>query len=101
LASVVQVRPDGTFLMPLSAAATSRRTAEELERGITASGRSARPAQQQIVALGKTTGELQREIATLLTRRDQAPEVLVILVLPRLREQLRLEFYSALREAAE
>jgi hypothetical protein len=101
LATVVQVRPDGTFLMPLSAAATSRRTAEELERGITASGRSARPAQQQIVALGKTTGELQREIATLLTRRDQAPEVLVILVLPRSREQLRLEFDSALREAAE
>jgi hypothetical protein len=102
LSTVVRVRPDGTFMMPLSgAAATARTTAEELERRITASGRAAGPREQEVAAVGKTPGELQREIATLLTRGDQAPEVLVILLSPRSREQLRLEFDNALQEAVE
>lgn len=101
LATMVSVRPDGTFMMPLSAAAaTGRTTAEELERRITASGRSTRPLQQEIVALGKTTEQLQQEIATLLARGERIPEVQVILLAPQSREDLRLQFDSALQEAA-
>ncbi|HUF20360.1 MAG TPA: polysaccharide biosynthesis/export family protein [Burkholderiales bacterium] len=102
LSTVARVRPDGTFMMPLTAATTTgRTTADELERQITAGGRAVGPLEQEIAAVGKTPGELEREIVTLLTRRDQTPEVLVILLSPRSREQLRLEFDNALREAAE
>ena len=58
-----------------------------------------------IAAVGKTTGQIEREIATLVSERQPSsspsPEVFVILVSPRSVEDLQLEFDEALREAAE
>jgi protein involved in polysaccharide export with SLBB domain len=85
-ASTVQVRPDGTFLTPLSLfVGTSGRTATQPDR--------------EIVAVGRTTAQLQHEIATILATRNQSPEVFVILVSPRSREDLRREFDSAWKAA--
>lgn len=83
LSTVVQVRPDGTFMLPLAA-----------------TGRMGSP-QSEVMALGKTPEQLQREIATLLARRNQPPTVLVIPVIRRSREDLRREFDAAWRETAQ
>jgi hypothetical protein len=57
-----------------------------------------RELEREIVAAGKTTGQLEREIATLLPERDRPPEVFVILVSSRSREELRRDFDDALSE---
>jgi hypothetical protein len=74
LLTTVQVRPDGKIMIPHAS---------------------------EITALGRTTGELEREIATLPRWRSQSPEVFVILLSTRSGEELRLDFDKALRETAE
>jgi hypothetical protein len=57
-----------------------------------------------ISAVGKTTEQIEREIATLLSERytnNRNPQVFVTLIATRSPEELRLEFDEALREAAE
>lgn len=88
LNTTAQVRPDGTIRMPLN----SNTVAVDLH---------AQPIEREFPAIGKTTGELQREIATALIQRNKVPEVFVYLVALRSREDLRLEFDKAWKETTE
>jgi hypothetical protein len=55
-----------------------------------------------IAAVGKTTGQLEREIAAMVAERSGQPnEVLVILMSSRSPVELRLTFDGALSEATE
>lgn len=99
LATTVQVRPDGTIKMPL--VSTSGLTMKQFEQQRAAAGLPAQPLEREFAAVGKTTGQLQREIATALTTGNRSPEVLVILISPRSREELLLAFENAWKETVE
>jgi hypothetical protein len=60
-----------------------------------------RPEDSEIVAAGKTTGELQREITTILSKYYRSPAVTLTLFSPGSPEELRLEFDKAQKESAE
>lgn len=74
LSTTVQVRPDGTIAIPRIPG---------------------------IAALDKTTEQIEHDIAAMLHGRNPPSEVLVILMSPRSREDLRLEFDNARRETAQ
>lgn len=65
-----------------------------------ADGTAVRP-EREILATGKTTEQLQREITTVLARYYQSPEVVLTLLSPGSPEELQLEFDNARKEAAE
>lgn len=54
-----------------------------------------------IEAIGKTTGQLEGEIASLLSEYHESPEVHVFLISSPSPDELRLEFDNALRDSAE
>lgn len=84
----VRIRPDGKFSLPFV-------------RGTrTADGKTVRPV-REVVAAGKTTAQLQREIAAMLSEFERSPEVQVILLSRLPVEELRAEFDKAQKEAAE
>ncbi|MEO8314149.1 MAG: polysaccharide biosynthesis/export family protein [Pseudomonadota bacterium] len=83
-----RVRPDGKITLPSVP-------------GAKVAVGSAKQPEREIKVTGKTTEQIQREIATLLAADYRSPEVLVVLLARRSDAELQLEFDNARREAAE
>jgi hypothetical protein len=83
---ITRIRPDGRITLPLIP-------------GTRAADGVVMRTEREIEAAGKTTEQLQREIAAMLSEYHQSPEVLVTLLSPGSREELQREFDNARREA--
>jgi hypothetical protein len=84
----VRIRPDGKITLPW------------IPRNKAAAG-TAVQSERDIEVAGRTADQLQREIAKVVPGRHPSSLVLVSIFSPGSREDLQLEFDSALREAAK